>query len=44
VLDDAANERNASLISAADSRVAVGVEPTNEEWIAARHAASLAMV
>jgi len=41
VLDEAANARNAPLISAADSRVAVAVEPTNEEWIAARQAASL---
>ena len=32
------------LISAADSRVAVAIEPTNEEWIAGRQAASLAML
>ena len=37
-LDDAANEANAPLISARSSRVAVAVEPTNEEWIAASHA------
>ena len=41
VLDDAANVAHASLISAPSSRVRVGVEPTNEEWIAARHAAAL---
>ena len=37
-LDEDANARNASVISAAASRVRVGVEPTNEEWVAARHA------
>jgi len=31
----------AALISRPSSRVAVAVEPTNEEWIAARHAAVL---
>jgi len=36
-LDEAANVANAPLISPPDSRVHVGVEPTNEEWIAARH-------
>ena len=41
VLDDAANARHAPLISAGTSRVAVAVEPTNEEWIAARHALQL---
>ncbi len=40
-LDDAANERHAPLISSASSRVAVAVEPTNEEWVAARHAQRL---
>ena len=35
VLDDGANQNNAALISAPQSRVAVGVEPTNEEWMAA---------
>ena len=40
-LDDAANQANAPLISSPDSPVAVGVEPTNEEWIAARHACAL---
>lgn len=44
VLDDAANACDAPLISAAGSRIAVGVEPTNEEWIAARQASSLARV
>ncbi|MGK5025797.1 acetate/propionate family kinase [Janthinobacterium sp. RB2R34] len=39
LLDGDANERNASLISTADSRIVVGVEPANEEWVAARHAA-----
>jgi acetate kinase len=37
-LDDAANRANAAVISQATSRVAVVVEPTNEEWIAATHA------
>lgn len=41
VLDDAANARHAPWISAAQSRVGVAVEPTNEEWIAARDAAAL---
>jgi len=40
-LDAEANTRHAPLISAADSRVGVAVEPTNEEWVAARHAARL---
>jgi acetate kinase len=40
-LDDAANQRHAALISSPTSRVAVAVEPTNEEWIAARHAQRL---
>lgn len=37
-LDAAANAGDAPLISSPASRVAVGVEPTNEEWIAARDA------
>lgn len=37
-LDDAANADDAFVISSSASRVLVGVEPTNEEWIAARHA------
>ncbi len=40
-LDAQANAADAPLISTASSRVRVGVEPTNEEWIAARHAARL---
>ena len=36
--DATANAAHAALISASSSRVAVAVEPTNEEWIAARHA------
>jgi len=35
-LDAAANAGNAPLISTANSRVRVAVEPTNEEWVAAR--------
>jgi acetate kinase len=37
-LDDAANQASAPVISTSSSRVAVVVEPTNEEWIAASHA------
>src|SRR5690606_40013034 len=37
-LDAAANAENAFVISSPASRVLVGVEPTNEESIAARHA------
>ncbi|MCB1568217.1 MAG: acetate kinase, partial [Xanthomonadales bacterium] len=37
-LDEAANNRHAATISTPSSRVRVAVEPTNEEWIAARHA------
>ncbi|OWT80471.1 MULTISPECIES: acetate/propionate family kinase [unclassified Achromobacter] len=37
-IDEAANERNAPVIAGPGSRVLVGVEPTNEEWIAARQA------
>lgn len=39
VLDGEANACNASVISTPDSRIVVGVEPANEEWVAARHAA-----
>lgn len=35
-LDARANAAHAPVISAAGSRVLVGVEPTNEEWVAAR--------
>jgi acetate kinase len=37
-LDDDANAADAATISTASARVRVGVEPTNEEWIAARDA------
>lgn len=40
-IDDGANAAHASLISAAESRVMIAVEPTNEEWIAAGHGLSL---
>lgn len=40
-LDADANAANASTISAGSSRVRVAIEPTNEEWIAARHARAL---
>ncbi|MCX7556955.1 acetate/propionate family kinase [Xanthomonadaceae bacterium JHOS43] len=40
-LDEGANRANATTISSTASRVLVGVEPTNEEWIAARQAQSL---
>ncbi len=40
-LDEAANAGNSSVISRPDSPVLVGVEPTNEEWIAARDAQRL---
>jgi len=40
-LDAEANAADAPLISAAGSGVTVGVEPTNEEWIAARDARGL---
>ena len=36
-----ANAAHAPVISAPDSAVRVGVEPTNEEWVAARHAQEL---
>lgn len=38
-LDDEANARNAGVISSDSSRIVVAVEPANEEWVAARHAA-----
>lgn len=38
-LDEAANAADAPVISAPGSAVRVAVEPTHEEWIAARHAA-----
>jgi acetate kinase len=34
-IDDAANARNDAVVSSDASRVTVGVEPTNEEWMAA---------
>lgn len=37
-LDPTANEAGAACISSAASRLAVAVEPTNEEWVAAMHA------
>ena len=40
-IDASANAANAAVISTATSRVRVAVEPTNEEWIAARHAQRL---
>lgn len=40
-IDAAANEGNAAVISGKDSSITVGVEPTNEEWIAAREALAL---
>ncbi|MBN8727708.1 MAG: acetate/propionate family kinase [Xanthomonadales bacterium] len=43
-LDADANARHDSVISSPDSRVTVGVENTNEEWIAAWHAARLLAV
>jgi acetate kinase len=36
-LDASANQRHGPLISDTASRIAVLVEPTNEEWVAARH-------
>ncbi len=39
--EGAADAANAAVISTATSRVRVAVEPTNEEWIAARHAQRL---
>ena len=40
-LDDAANAAHAPVISTPGSPVRVGVEPTNEEWVAARDALAL---
>jgi acetate kinase len=40
-IDEAANAKNAPLISTAGCAVKVGVEPTNEEWVAARRALEL---
>lgn len=40
-LDDDANAADAPIISSDASRVRIAVEPTNEEWIAARCAARL---
>ena len=40
-LDAAGNAAGAPVISAADSKVVVAVEPTNEEWIAALHGVEL---
>ena len=37
-VDAAANAADEALISMPESAVAIGVEPTNEEWIAACHA------
>jgi acetate kinase len=42
-LDRMANDAHSPVISAPDSRVLVGVEPTNEEWIAASQALSAIM-
>lgn len=41
IVDDAANARHAPLVSGPGSAVAVGVEPTNEEWIMAVQARSV---
>ncbi|WP_343662403.1 acetate/propionate family kinase [Ralstonia sp.] len=40
-LDDEANQAHAAVISSSSSRIRVAVEPTNEEWVAARHAVKL---
>ena len=40
-LDDGANAAHAAVISSPGSAVRVAVEPTNEEWVAARHALAL---
>jgi len=42
-LDAPANDAHSPVISTPGSRVLVGVEPTNEEWIAARQALSTIM-
>ncbi len=40
-IDAQANARHAATISAAGSRVTVGVEQTNEEWVAAQQTLEL---
>jgi len=40
-VDQEANKANAPVISTPDSAVKVVIQPTNEEWIAARHAVQL---
>jgi acetate kinase len=40
-VDAARNANHDPLISAADSRVTVAVEPTNEEWVAAVHCVAM---
>ncbi|WP_038209890.1 acetate/propionate family kinase [Xenophilus azovorans] len=40
-VDEAANRAHAARIGTSESRVDVAVEPTNEEWVAARDAAGL---
>lgn len=40
-LDQTSNSVHAAIISTPTSRVRVAVEPTNEEWVAARHAQAL---
>jgi acetate kinase len=40
-LNGDANAGDATLISSSDSAVRVAVEPTNEEWVVARHALTL---
>src|SRR5690606_20172179 len=37
VLSEPANQANAPVISVPESAVCVAVEPTNEEWMIARH-------
>lgn len=41
LLDPSANDRHGPTISGDSSRIPVVVEPTNEEWVAARHAVQL---
>jgi len=40
-IDEEANHNNAAIISTKDSQIKVLVEPTNEEWIAAKSASEL---
>jgi acetate kinase len=40
-VDNDANHVHAATISAPTSRVRVAVEPTNEEWMVARHAVAV---